>query len=80
METYAKDLEGMAKEAFAVGDCKDCINCKDINKCIKGIRFGMGDLAETLAWMIREMHRLDTSVVDIVGMAPKKTSEPDYFQ
>ena len=80
METYAKDLEVMAKSAYDQKECGDCLKCDEATKCIRGLRNGIGDLAETMEWLIREMRKLDSSVYDIVSMAPKPSSEPDYFQ
>jgi len=80
MNDYANNLEAMGDDAKKIDTCGDCDDCKDFTKCIKGIRFGIADLAETIAWIIREMHKLDTSVMDIISLAPEKPSEPDYFQ
>jgi len=80
METYAKDLEAMSKSAYDQKECDNCLKCDEVTKCIKGLRNGIGDLAETMAWLIREMKKLDSSVYDIVSLSPKPSSEPDYFQ
>ena len=33
-----------------------------------GLRNAIGDLAETLGWLIREVMKVDSAVVDLVGL------------
>lgn len=63
---YVEDLQEMAKTCFALGEeCKNCSGCPQLTECIHGIRNAVGDLAETVAWIIQNMSILDDTICDM---------------
>jgi len=76
-ETYIKDLIEMAKSAWACEECEDCMKCENHTTCIIGLRNAVGDLAETLAWLVKEITKIDGAIVDLVNIIGSKKDSED---
>lgn len=62
---YVSDLRKMSKSCYDLKGCTDCAKCEDMTECLQGLRNGLGDIAETLAWLIENIDVLDDTICEI---------------